>query len=178
MGISKPLPCEFPGCEKSEQIRSKVKDQESEHFGLYVCKYHANLLRKKTRSDKTRRTQEARKEQRKDYPEFFQKMCEIARVSVCEECGTRLRGDSTEVAHIVKKTSDGGNPEVGTESDNIIFLCGVYSENQCHAKFDSSLVVREKMKVFPLILEKFILFQDKIKNWNTSEVRHCVKNLP
>ena len=152
------LPCEFPGCEKSEQIRSKVKDRDSEHFGLYVCKYHANLLRKKTRSDKTRRTQEARKEQRKDYPEFFQKMCEIARVSVCEECGIRLRGNSTEIAHILSK-AEYMSPEVATDPTNILFLCSDH-----HTQFDRNLETRSQMKANLEAKERYKLLQERLTN--------------
>ena len=156
MGISKSLPCEFPGCETISDIRSKVKDRDSEYFGLYVCKYHANLLRKKTRSDKTRRTQEARKEQRKDYPEFFQKMCEIARVSVCEECGTRLRGNSTEVAHILSKST---SPEVAVDPTNILFLCSDH-----HTQFDRNLETRSRMKANLEAIQRYKLLQERSEN--------------
>ena len=168
--------CQFPKCDKEIQIRTKIKNPDSEYFGLNVCPYHANLEKSpKVKSDQTRRTEKARAEQRKDYPEFYRKHCELAEGSRCQECGERLMGHVSEIAHILKKTVVGGNPELATESENIIYLCGMYSENQCHTKFDSSLESRSQMKIFPLILEKFIIFQNKIKNWDTSEVKHIVE---
>jgi 5-methylcytosine-specific restriction endonuclease McrA len=151
--------CQFPNCDKKCAIRSKVKDKDSEYYGLLVCPFHANQLRPKTVSDKTRRTRQARQEQRKDYPEFYQKHIDIASRKNCEECGIKLYGNSTEIAHIIAKST---NPETATDDNNIIYLC-----QSCHSMYDSSLRVREKMKVIEIALERFKLLD--IKNI-TSEV--------
>lgn len=151
--------CEFPDCTNESKIRSKIKDRDSEYYGLSVCNYHANLLRPKKISEKTKRTKEKRKEQRKDYPEFYKIWCEIAQKSRCEECHDRLRGDSTEVCHIIAKST---NPEVAVNGENILLLCGFYSKNQCHKKFDKSMESRKDMKVFEKSLEQFRLIQNLI----------------
>lgn len=152
--------CEYPNCEKMSTIRSKVKDQESEYYGLYVCNYHANLLRPKKVSEQSRRTREVRKESRKEYPEFYQTWCEIASKSRCEECGAKLRGDSSEIAHIIMKST---NPEIAVNGDNIILLCGFHSKNKCHSKFDSNLQNRSQMKCFQQTVDQYHILQSKLE---------------
>ena len=57
---------QFPKCDKEIQIRTKIKNPDSEYFGLNVCSYHAKLEKApKVKSDQTRRTEKARVEQRK-----------------------------------------------------------------------------------------------------------------
>lgn len=147
-------PCQYPCCKTMTKIRSKVKDPESEYFGLMVCNFHASQLRVKTVSEKTRRTQQARKEQRKDYPEFYQKHIEIAKGKECEECRKRLQGNSTEICHILGKSD---NPEIATEDLNIIYLCW-----ECHTKFDHSRSSRRKMEVFDWAQNKISQIESKI----------------
>lgn len=149
-------PCQYPGCETKVKIRSKVKDKDSEFYGLLVCSFHANQLRPKSVSDKTRRTREARTEQRKDYPAFYQKHIELAQGKNCEECGKKLQGNSTEIVHILSKEK---NPEIATNDDNIIYLCW-----ECHTKFDHSRTSRHQMKVFDWAQEKLSRIESQILN--------------
>ena len=46
---------------------------------------------------------ERRKAERECLPDFFQKHIEIAKTKCCEECGAKLKGDVSEVAHILPK---------------------------------------------------------------------------
>ena len=149
--------CEFEDCETKTKIRSTIKDRDSEYYGLRVCPFHANMLRKpKTTSDKTRRTQEARKEQRKDYPEFYQKHIEIASKLRCENCNIKHIVNVTEICHILGKAE---NPELATNDDNIVYLCW-----ECHNKFDHSRSSRRKMNVFDWAQQKLSrIDQDIIK---------------
>lgn len=78
----------------------------------------------------------------------------------CEECGCKLKGMSSEVCHIISKST---NPEVGENVNNIVYLCGMFSDNQCHSKFDSSLTDRLNMNVFPLAKNRYQLFKNEIK---------------
>lgn len=155
------LPCEYPHCEQIQQIRSKIKNKNSEHYGLYVCNKHANQERApKVKSEKTIRTEKSRKEQRKDYPEFYQSQIEKATGKPCLECGERLKGNSTEICHIVMKST---NPELALLEDNIMFLC---FSNGCHSKFDSSLEIRKKMKCFPQSLNQYRLIRDEVVKYS------------
>ena len=154
--------CQFPKCDKEIQIRTKIKNPDSEYFGLNVCSYHANLEKApKVKSDQTRRTEKARVEQRKDYPEFFKKHIEIARGRRCLECGKALSGNSTEIAHIIMKSR---NPELAILDENILYLCG----DMCHHKFDSSMEKRKEMKCFDLSVERYKLLKPLLLK-NTSE---------
>ena len=91
----------------------------------------------------------------------------------CQECGYKLNGDRSEIAHIISKSK---NPEVENIIDNIIYLCGVSSFNQCHSKFDQSLDKRKTMTVFKIALNKFTKFKHLILN-HTKEVDFFEKNL-
>lgn len=103
----------------------------------------------------SKRGLERRRKEREGYSEFFEKHIKLIKSNniSCEECGEKLKGDVSEVAHILPKNKF---KSVATNSDNIIYLCGMYSTNQCHYKFDNSSIeyVRE-MKIFNKIVERF-----------------------
>lgn len=153
--IQKKYKCEYPDCETMCNIRSRVKDKSSVYYGLSVCNHHAVLLRpQKKTSEKTLRTQNARKEQRKDYPEFYQSQIQEAQGKSCLECGKTLQGSSTEIAHIIMKSK---NPELSVLNDNIIYLC-----ESCHGKFDQNMEVRSCMKCFNQSIDQYKLIQNKV----------------
>lgn len=94
-----------------------------------------------------------RREERKDFPEFFQKHIQLAQGTVCRECGEKLSGNVTEIAHILAKQYF---KSISTEDKNVIYLCGLYSKNNCHYKFDNlSNEDVKKMNCFPEILRTF-----------------------
>lgn len=166
--MKKLLPCEYPDCENFPSIRSKVKDRDSEFFGLYVCNYHANILRPKKVSDQTRKTREKRKEQRKDYPAFFYRWVTNIQGKPCAECGKPVEGNSSNVCHILAKST---SPEVATNDLNILVLCNAH-----HTKFDSSLSNRSGMDCFPQSVEHYIALKPLLKNI-TAETRFYEENL-
>lgn len=115
---------------------------------------------------------EKRKEERKDFPEFFRKHTEIISNGrkCCEECGSRLIGDVSEVAHILPKQTF---KSVSTLDENVMYLCGWKSENNCHAKFDNgSNEEVQNMKIFDKVEETFrsLIFEitEKI-NWKVND---------
>jgi len=94
---------------------------------------------------------EKRKEERKDFPQFFQRhLINIANNDkCCEECGHRLIGDVSEIAHILDKSK---YKSVSVNDDNVLYLCSWKSPNNCHSKFDnSSEEVIQSMKIFVII---------------------------
>ena len=113
----------------------------------------------------TTKTVNERKEVRKDYSKFFQKHIQLIKEGeyCCEECGDRLLGEVSEIAHLVKKST---NNEIGTNNLNIVYLCGRFSENRCHAKFDSNFENRHSMNVFKIALDRFKQIRDEIVNVN------------
>jgi len=103
---------------------------------------------------------EKRKEERKDFPEFFQKHIEIAKSKHCEECGDKLRGDVSEIAHCLPK---GYFKSISTNDLNVLYLCGQYSSKQCHTNFDTwSLEKVKDMNIYPRVKEIFAEIKDQI----------------
>ena len=149
--------CQYPGCKTLSQIRTKVKDKDSEYYGLYMCSYHGNLLRPKKVSEKTRRTQTKRKEQRKDYPQFYQSMIELCQGKCCIETGDIINDPSSvNIVHILAKST---SPEVATNPDNIVFMTW-----EAHSKFDSSLESRREMKCLQETIERYELLKPFLTN--------------
>lgn len=81
------------------------------------------------------------------YSEFFSNMIEEIMVNglMCGECGDRLIGDVSEVAHILPKTVF---KSIATNPENVIFLCSWKSKNNCHGKFDSTNSTLHSMNVY------------------------------
>ena len=103
--------------------------------------------------------------QREGYVDFFAK--HIANVKAhnlcCEECGEKLKGDVSEVAHILSKRNFN---EVATKDWNVLYLCGMFSENRCHDKFDRTLESRKEMKVFKKACKVVQAHKDEIEHIN------------
>jgi len=103
-----------------------------------------------------------RKEERAGYSEFFEKHVGIIKSTkaCCAECGAKLRGHVSEVAHVLPKNLF---KSIATNDDNVIYLCGMYSANQCHNKFDDSkLKVFQDMFVFSEISRIFAKLEEVI----------------
>lgn len=105
---------------------------------------------------------EKRKEERKDFPEFFQKHINIIKENklCCEECGARLKGDASEIAHILPKTTF---KSVSTHDLNVLYLCGMWSNSQCHSNYDNYPAAKVKeMKIFPKVVEIFKILEEEV----------------
>lgn len=63
----------------------------------------------------------------------------------CQECGERLSGQASEIAHILPK---GVYKSMATVDENVLYLCGHMSDNDCHSEFDSSNSNAQNMNVF------------------------------
>ena len=90
--------------------------------------------------------------------------------SKCEECGASLRGDYSEICHILPKSKF---KSIAMDDDNIIYLCGWQSQNNCHGKLDnSSQSAVKEMKIFPQLQEAFENLEGRITekiNWKDYE---------
>ncbi len=96
---------------------------------------------------------EKRKEERQCLPEFFQRHIEIAKTKYCEECGAKLSGNTSEIAHVLPKRYF---KSVMCLDLNVLYLCGMYSGNQCHTNFDNFPQEKVKqMKIFPKVQKTF-----------------------
>lgn len=117
----------------------------------------------KCRDNSNLKKKHKKRENRSEYPDFYKRHVQhiIASNQLCENCGDRLKANATEIAHIIAKST---NPEVATNDDNIIYLCGLFSRNQCHAKFDSGGSNRVQMACFGAARKKFEKIKEKIVN--------------
>ena len=71
----------------------------------------------------------------------------------CKECGDNLIGDFSEVAHILPKSKF---KSIAMNDDNVIYLCGRHSKNNCHAKFDNySISAIKEMNIYPSVQKSF-----------------------
>lgn len=105
---------------------------------------------------------EKRKEERKAFPEFFQKHIQYIRDNnlCCEECGARLKGDVSEIAHILPKSTF---KSIATNDDNVLYLCGMWSNSQCHSNYDNYPAEKvKKMKIFRKVSERFHILEQEI----------------
>lgn len=105
---------------------------------------------------------ELRKKQRKGFKDFYIKHIDIIKKGVvCKECGAKLKGHVSEVAHILPKSTF---KSIATNDLNIIYLCGMYSESQCHTNFDTfSNEKFKKMLVYPFINDIFVKLEPEIQ---------------
>ena len=101
---------------------------------------------------------EKRKAERECLPEFFKKHIEIAKTKCCANCGEKLRGDVSEVAHCLQKSIF---KSIQCDDDNVTYLCSWKSSNNCHSLYDGtneqlwSLNIFEKEKIkIKKLLEK------------------------
>jgi hypothetical protein len=101
---------------------------------------------------------EKRKSERECLPNFFMKHVDIIKKEkrCCENCGEQLRGDVSEVAHRLAKSTF---KSIQCDDENITYLCSYKSSNNCHSKYDGtneqlqslSFFATEKIKVEELL---------------------------
>ena len=103
---------------------------------------------------------EKRKAERECLPEFFKKHIDIAKTKYCEECGAKLKGNVTEIAHILPKQYF---KSVMCSDLNVLYLCGLYSDKECHSKFDNSPQEKVKeMGIYPKVQEIFKQLEEEV----------------
>lgn len=103
---------------------------------------------------------EKRKAERECLPEFFKKHIEIAKTKCCEECGAKLKGNATEIAHVLPKQYF---KSVMCSDLNVLYLCGLYSISSCHNNFDNFPQEKVKqMKIYPKVQDIFKQLEKEI----------------
>lgn len=88
-----------------------------------------------------------RKEDRACLSEFFVRHVEKIKTErlCCVNCGTRLMGDVSEVAHRLPKSTF---KSIQCLDENVTYLCGMYSSNQCHSKYDGTNEQLQSLNIF------------------------------
>lgn len=90
---------------------------------------------------------EKRREERQCLTEFFIRHVEKIRKEklCCANCGDKLKGDVSEVAHRLPKSTF---KSIQCDDDNVVYLCGMYSNNMCHALYDGTNEQLQSLNVF------------------------------
>jgi hypothetical protein len=99
---------------------------------------------------------EKRKAERDCLPEFFKKHIEIAKTGYCENCGEKLKGEVSEIAHRLPKSYF---KSIQCDDDNVVYLGGRFSNCGCHALYDGTneqlqslfFFAEEKIKIKKLL---------------------------
>lgn len=96
---------------------------------------------------------ERRKKEREGYSDFFMKHVSLIKSErrKCAECGFPLKGNLSEVCHILPKSFF---KSIATNDENVLYMCGMYSDNGCHDKFDGSTEQLQEMTIFKIAQEK------------------------
>ena len=103
---------------------------------------------------------EKRKIDRACLEEFFKRHIEIAKSKCCEECESKLKGNVSEIAHIIPKQYF---KSVMCSDVNVLYLCGLYSDNNCHSNYDNFPQEKVKeMNIFPKVQKIFKELQESI----------------
>lgn len=110
----------------------------------------------------TQKSKEKRTLDRVGFSDFFIEHIQLIKDEgmKCENCQQPLRGNVSEVAHILSKSK---HLEVSTNEANVLYLCGMFTDNGCHAEFDNSLSRRREMPVFLLAAERYKLIQHLVE---------------
>ena len=88
---------------------------------------------------------EKRKEERACLPEFFQRHIEIAKTKCCANCGEKLRGDVSEIAHRLPKSFF---KSIQCDDDNVVYLGGRFSSCGCHSLYDGTNEQLQSLNIF------------------------------
>lgn len=95
---------------------------------------------------------EKRKEERACLPEFFKKHIEIAKTKCCENCGEKLKGEVSEIAHRLPKSYF---KSIQCDDDNVVYLGGRFSSCGCHSLYDGTNEQLQNLLIF--LAEKEII---------------------
>ena len=87
--------------------------------------------------------------------EFFKRHIEIAKSKFCEECESKLKGNVSEIAHVIPKQYF---KSVMCSDLNILYLCGLYSDNNCHSNYDN--FPQEKVKEMNIFTKVQKIFKE------------------
>jgi hypothetical protein len=95
---------------------------------------------------------EKRKLERECLPEFFKKHIEIAKEKCCANCGEKLRGEVSEIAHRLPKSTF---KSIQCLDENVVYLGGRFSSCGCHSLYDGTNEQLQSLSIF--LVEKEII---------------------
>lgn len=142
-------------CEREVYIRSKGLCQR--------CRYKQRVDNNEIKI-KAKKNKNNRKEILSNF--FTYHLEQIKKKPYCENCGSKLFCNISNIAHILPKRNT-ANPEVMGENNNALYLCCSFNGDGqgCHDRYDtiqgSSKVYL--MNCFPIALKRYLTFKDKVR---------------
>ena len=112
---------------------------------------------------------EKRKEGRACLPEFFQRHIEIAKTKCCANCGEKLKGDVSEVAHRLPKSFF---KSIMCDDENVVYLGGRFSSCGCHSLYDGTNEQLQSLNIFSTEKEIVKELLEKVSekyNWKITD---------
>lgn len=100
----------------------------------------------------SQKTLEKRKLERECLSKFFKKHIEIARSKCCANCGEKLKGEVSEIAHRLPKSFF---KSVQCSDNNVVYLGGRFSKCGCHNLYDGTNEHLQSLFIF--LVEKEII---------------------
>ena len=90
---------------------------------------------------------EKRKAERECLPEFFIRHVNKIKTEklYCANCGEKLKGDVSEVAHRLPKSTF---KSIQCDDDNVVYLGGRFSSCGCHALYDGTNEQLQSLNIF------------------------------
>ena len=104
----------------------------------------------------SKRGLEKRKAERECLPEFFKKHIEIAKTKCCANCGEKLKGEVSEIAHRLPKSFF---KSIMCDDENVVYLGGRFSSCGCHSLYDGTNEQLQSLSIFSAekeIIEKLL----------------------
>ena len=110
---------------------------------------------------------EKRKAERDCLSEFFIRHIQIIKTEkrFCENCGERLKGDVSEVAHRLPKSIF---KSIQCSDDNVVYLGGIFSSCGCHNLYDGTNEQLQSLNIFSSereIIKKLLETVTEKYNW-------------
>lgn len=114
---------------------------------------------------------EKRKAERECLPEFFIRHVNKIKTEKlhCANCGEQLKGDVSEVAHRLPKSTF---KSIQCDDDNVLYLGGRFSSCGCHALYDGTNEQLQSLNIFSAEKEVVKELLEKVTekyNWKILE---------
>lgn len=137
------------------------------HFSRKRCIYCAKKSYGKIKKTSVKRKTGKNVKKESLAPFFQYHISKIKQNPICMNCGCRLHGTVSEVAHILPKR-EFMNPEVRSNLDNALYLC-CDSNSNCHGLFDNIQMTEKvyEMEVWEIAVKKYKKLKPFLKNINS-----------
>lgn len=147
-------------CEKEITKRIKKMCQFCYYKHLSLNKPKKNYYFKQ--SDKNKLKKQEKFNTLKPYFDYH--LENIKKKLYCENCGCKIKGNISNIAHVLPKRKYGGNPEIMDDINNYLYLCSSFDGIDCHSHYDSRQATSRvyNMLVWKIAVQRYLTFKNKV----------------